>query len=351
MERTRTIGIDCRFAASHSGLGRYTRELVTHLLKRADPVQYVLFLRADERSWIPEQTNTQYVTRNTSYPHYSLSEQLHFPRIIYTSRLDLFFSPHFNIPVLTRVPFVVTIHDLILHRYPNQASLPRRLAYRFLMVQAVRRARDIIAVSNFTKSELIQTYGERIGAKCTMIGEAVGDTFTPPSENEHQRVLTKHGLQKPFFLYVGNAKEHKNVQTLIDARALLPADAPGLVLVTGGPEAERLVMKQGTRRMHFVDDADLPALYSAAQAFVTASLYEGFCLPAIEALACGCPVIAPHTTAIAELPGDIRWTEPTPQAIAAAMSAPLPRPAAHHYGSWQAAAAATATVLRKALAP
>ena len=337
--RLPTIGIDCRFAATHSGMGRYTRELVTHLLRRNDPVQYVLFTRGKDNPWLPADVTTHYSLQTTNHPHYSLSEQFHFPRKIYNNKIDLFFSPHFNIPILSRVPFVITNHDLILHRYPNQASLPRRLAYRFLMGQSVHRARSIIAVSRFTKNELVNVYGTSIDAKCTVIPEGVSSVFTPQPRND----------QAPYFLYVGNAKEHKNVQTLIDARAMLPETAPTLVLVTSGPEVDRLVLKQGTRRIASVDDAELPSLYSNAEAFVTASLYEGFCLPAAEALACGCPVIAPRTTAIAELGEGIRWTDPTAEAIAQAMSERRARPTPRRIGSWEDVAAKTAEIFRKCL--
>jgi glycosyltransferase involved in cell wall biosynthesis len=194
------IGIDCRFAGTNSGLGRYTRELTAALQKRNDGIEYVLF-----------------GNDNAPFPHYSLREQTSFPGIIKKSGVDLFFAPHFNVPLLCPVPFVTTIHDLILHRYPNQASSTKRLAYRAVMRHTVRKAQSLIAVSQFTADELTSVYGKDVKKKISVIHEAVSDEFIKKSAAACSPTLNRFGLKKPFFLYVGNAKQHKNVQMLIDA--------------------------------------------------------------------------------------------------------------------------------------
>jgi alpha-1,3-rhamnosyl/mannosyltransferase len=321
------IGIDYRFAETTSGLGRYTRSLVRHLLKQQDSVEYILLQAAH-------------------IPPYSLAEQLSLPKIIRKAHIDLLFVPHFNAPLFCPVPFIITIHDLILHQYPHGASLLRRAAYRLIMHHAVQRARAIIAVSRFTAQELCTAYSDTIRAKLTVIPEGIEETFSPRSGEEQERVRHIYGLFKPFYLYIGTAKDHKNVQTLIDAFASIRDGNAELLLVIGGPTVSGLTLAPGVRVLSDVPEDDLPALYSAARSFVTASLYEGFCLPIVEARACGCPIIASERAAIPEIAGPhALLVEPTIEALANALRNPPPRSAPMRVCSWQETAEQTAHVL------
>lgn len=344
------IGIDCRFAATHSGLGRYTRELVAHLLLRNDPVHYALFVHSSDHRWIPADTSASHSLHHAPFPHYSLSEQLMFPWTLRRSRIDLLFSPHFNIPLLCPVPFAATIHDLILHRYPNQASALRRASYRMTMRHTVRKARALIAVSKFTADELAKTYGNNIRKKITVIHHAVSGEFRRRNAAaECGVVLKKYDLRKPFFLYVGNCKEHKNVQTLINAYDSLKIKDTELALVTGGKESWNLKLHAGVRVLRDVSESDLPCLYYFAVAFATASLYEGFGLPVIEAAASGCPVIAANRGSLPEVaPPGSRIVEPTVAAIAEALRDP-PHPPDAGKRTWEEVADQTFAVLSNAL--
>jgi glycosyltransferase involved in cell wall biosynthesis len=232
------------------------------------------------------------------FPHYSLREQLSFPRLLKKSGIDLLFSPHFNVPFFCPIPFVVTIHDLILHRFPNSAPASKMMAYKIILIRALMHAENILTVSRFTASEIQKLYGIK-EEKLTVISEGVNPSFAPASQEEQGFARDKYRLDKPFFLYIGNAKEHKNVQMLIDAFAASGSNDE-LILVTGGKESKRLRLASGVRILSDVPDSDLPSLYSATKAFVTASLYEGCGLPILEAQACGCPVIAINLTAIPE---------------------------------------------------
>ncbi len=342
-----TIGIDCRFASTTSGLGRYTRELVSHLLRRKDDVKYVLFMSNKDQSWIPKETsNYQLATSNSR--HYSLSEQLYFPWKLVG--LDLFFSPHFNVPLVCPVPFVATIHDLILHRYPNQASSMKRLAYRSVMLHTVRRSRALIAVSRFTAEEIVKEYGPGIRKKMTVIHEAASSEFLRKSVAACGPVLKKYALQKPFFLYVGNAKEHKNVQMLIDAYQSLNDTSTEFVLVTGGSEVDHLRVCEGVRILRDVPNNDLSCLYFFAVCFVTASLYEGFGLPVLEAAASGCPVIVTDSGSLPEIaPPGACIVEPTVEAIAEALRE-HPQPAdTGKMRTWEEVAQETIGVFRSIL--
>ena len=320
-----TIGIDCRFAGTRSGIGRYTEELVRSLLKRNDPWQYVLFVHnKNDLINLPSSDNFQFSIFN--FPFYSVHEQLRFPSLIKQSKIDLLHIPHFNVPLFCPVPFVVTIHDLILHHYPNQASFLKRLAYRTLMRHAVKKSSHIFAVSAFTAGEIKQTYGEAIGRKMTVTHEGVSSEFHPASEEEKQHIQKTYDLPSSFLLYTGACKEHKNVQALIDAA---PEDQT-LILITGGKEVKRLKIKSNVRILTNIPDADLPILMSTASVYVQPSLYEGFGLPVLEAMACGTTVVATHRSSIPEISAEHAiLVEPTAEGLRAGIEAGLQVPRDH----------------------
>ena len=342
------IGIDCRFAGSHSGLGRYTRELTLALCAREDAVQYVLFVANTEEVWqasLPEGTERI----QAPYAHYSFAEQLFFPFVLRRAQLDLLFVPHFNVPLFCPVPTAITVHDLILHRYPNQASLFKRLAYRLVLWSAVRRARCICTVSDFTARELCDVYGKDLQAKTQTVYPGVGPEFAPQDHTTCTAVREKYGLKNDFFLYVGNAKEHKNVQFLLDCYAESGV-SEDLILICGGKEADALRLSSGVRRLQDVEDADLPALYSASVATVTASLYEGFGLPMAEASACKTRVIGTNCAAIPESAGqNACLVDPESSAMVHALQHVhdlLPAQPKHDF-SWYEAAKSIADILQK----
>lgn len=338
------VGIDCRFAGTNSGLGRYTRELVTCLLKRNDPWKYVLFVRSREETWLKSLPHSPTLIP-APFKHYSFDEQRHMPKLIRVSGVHVFFSPHFNVPFFCPVPFVATVHDLILHRFPNQAPLAKRMIYKLLMSRTLRKAEHVITVSQFVADDITTTYGERVGEKLVVISEGVDDSYKPVDDVDAKKIHRTHGIEKPYLLYVGNAKQHKNVQLLLDAFSTLKRGDLSLVLVANGPEVKSLNLPPRVKVVSQVQDSELPALYTAAECFVTASLYEGYGLPVAEALACGCPVIASDCGAVNEIAkGHATLVEPTTEAFAAAMEH-LPK--AHsplRLGSWAKAAEQTAGV-------
>jgi glycosyltransferase involved in cell wall biosynthesis len=345
------IGIDCRFAATTSGLGRYTREVVSRLLLHRDQWSYVLFVAPGEPSWIgaAPKADTRIVPIDVG--HYTLAEQTVLPDVYRQEKIDLLFVPHFNVPYFCPVPTVVTIHDLILHRYPNQASLLRCLAYRALMHRAVHASRRIIAVSHFTADEIAQVYGEGAKEKTRVVHEGVSAEFAPVSPSDAKPVLERYSIGRPYFLYVGNAKEHKNVPMLLAAYAESGRTDVDLLLVTGGREGKELNLPPGARLLPFVAEKDLPALYSSALACVTASNYEGFGLPLFEAASCGCPVIGTRSGALPEIApiGSLIVDPSLPALTAALRSPPARRTERPPLPTWDSAAVNTTAVLAEAL--
>lgn len=307
-------------------------------------------MRSHSEEWLGELRGKATVVL-ADIPHYSLSEQLLLPGIIRKANIDLFFSPHFNVPLRCPVPFVVTIHDLILYRFPNAASFLKKIAFKAIMRHSVTKALRIISVSTFTKNELCEMYGSLLQNKISAIHEGIDTHFVPASARSISTVRTRYGLPNTYFLYVGNAKEHKNVQLLINAFSSATIRNSELILLSAGKEITTLILSEGVRVISDVEEKDLPALYSGARAFVTASLYEGFCFPVLESAACGCPVIATNGSAIAEVaPAGSLLIEPQEELFAAALRNP-PDPPDISFGipSWERAAEETLAVFREAL--
>ncbi|MBI4099254.1 glycosyltransferase family 4 protein, partial [Candidatus Parcubacteria bacterium] len=278
------IGIDARFyGPGGRGIGRYTAELVRHLEAGSTPAdEFLIFLRRDNYdAYRPERPNFRKVLAD--FPWYSIVEQTRFPALIRKARVDLVHFLHFNVPMFSRTPYVVTIHDLILKRYPTIAASTRawptylfkRLGYHAVIRGAVRRARAVIAVSRFTRSQIVSAW-PRVADRIVVIPEGVSvlaRATEPPGA-----VLQRYAIARPYFLYVGSCYPHKNVSGLVAAYRVLqgmePA-APDLVLVGSRDRfSERLaesVRAAGIHGVHFVGfvpDSDLQALYEAAVAYV-----------------------------------------------------------------------------------
>ncbi len=347
----KTIAIDCRFASTLSGLGRYTRELTTCLLKNATDIRYVLIVQSKDEEWIPK-TDSRLQIVPANIPHYSFAEQCMLPSVIRLTGADLLFAPHFNVPHACPIPFVVTVHDLILHRYPNDASFLNRIAYRTLINHAVTHAKAVCTVSDFVSSEIRETYGSAIAAKTHVIREGVSEIYHPASDVLKDNLRKKYGLRRPFFLYVGNAKQHKNVQVLLDAFVEAGETGRDFILLTGEKEWKRYQkIPPNVRALSNIPDAELPVFYSLADALFTATLYEGYCLPVAEALACGCPVVASDLSVIREIAeGHATFIEPSVQNFALEMKKQHAHTFPFTAGTWQKAAEETENILSEAVA-
>lgn len=246
-------------------------------------------------------------------PLFSVAEQIGMKRNLSRVKPRLHFHPNYTIPLLYRGKLVTVIHDVF--HLANPAYLPNRLAWyyaRYMLGAAVRRSSAVVTVSNFQKSEIRKYLNTRDSA-INVIHNGVHEHFARQSKDAVIRALEKYGLPSRYVLYVGNVKPHKNIERLIAAMARVE----GMDLVIVG-ERERFITKMSnaddivcknkmSNRIHFtgyVDDADLPALYSGACVVVFPSLYEGFGLPPLESMACGTPVIASKCALSEEIYGD-----------------------------------------------
>lgn len=313
------IGIDARFYGPvGKGLGRYTQKLVEHLETVADEHEFVVFLRKENFDLF-QPTSPRFRKVLADFRWYTLAEQLRFPGLIRREGIDLMHFPHFNIPVLVPCPFVVTIHDLILLRFPTKRAttlnaLTYRIkyaAYRHVIRTAVRKAKRIITVSEFTKRDIM----ERFGTDASRVAVTY-EAADPAPETFRDADLASKGVVKPYFLYVGNAYPHKNLEALLETFAGLRKDGLDAQLVLVGKEDyfyERLRTEAESLGLlgddsvifwGYAEDEDLPSLYRGARAYVFPSHFEGFGLPPLEAMRFGTPVVSSDASCLPEILGD-----------------------------------------------
>ena len=236
-----------------------------------------------------------------------LWEQLELPRHLKPG--DLLWSPANTGPLLVSNQ-VVTFLDVIYLEHPEWFSLTHNLWYRFLQPLLARRAIKIITISQYSHKRILDIL-KIPESKVIVIPGGKGREFTPATLDEINQVKAKHFLNASYLLTVSTIEPRKNLSRLFQAWRLMDFKYPGINLVVAGSWRRHVqntgLLKElpdGVHLIGYVEDTDLPALYSGALAFVYPSVYEGFGLPPLEAMACGTPVITSKATSIPEVVGD-----------------------------------------------
>jgi glycosyltransferase involved in cell wall biosynthesis len=322
------IGIDVTSAITQGGgIGRYTRELVQALIALDSDNNYRLFSAKPPAALpvadpIPSAPHVDYMPALLDERWlYRLWYRLRLPLPVQliTGQLDLFHSPDFVLPPVSgNIPTLLTVHDLSFVHSPQ--TFPARLvSYLNRVVPwSVNRATHILADSLATKQDLIDVW-QVPADKITVLYCGVNAMFQPVTEDE---VLTavrhRYNLGKtPYVLCVGTIQPRKNYQMLIRAFRPVAAALPHNLIFAGGKgwlykemmaEVEKQELNGRVHFIGFVDDADLPALYSASELVAMPSLYEGFGLPLLEAMACGVPVLSSNASSLPEVVGETAVT-------------------------------------------
>lgn len=312
------IGIDARMygpSVGGGGLGRYVEQLVWELAQQKNKNRYVLFVKTQEQAdKLP--IDDRFDVRIVDIHWYTLKEQLSLAGIMDAEELDLIHFPHWNIPLNIKTPFVVTIHDLILLEEPRSAKVTTRhpliynikyLGYKLVLRQALKRAKQIIAVSSYTKSA-IQKFFPHVHTPITIVHEGLTDLATIKS-NKAPRI------DGDYMLYVGNAYPHKNLESLLHAFSFFHKEHADVKLVLAGRddifyqrlkrELDEIDVAEST--IHFImnpTDEELANLYRHATLYLFPSRSEGFGLPPLEAMSFGVPVAAARRTSLPEILGD-----------------------------------------------
>ncbi len=327
------IGVDGRELVDgmRTGIGRY----VVEVLRAASHAGLECFVYGDARTRIPVMLPGVSLHRLNAGPTL-LVDQVGLPRRLARDRIEVFLSPYYKAPICAPCPVVVTIHDLFFIGYPGLTRPVHNAVMTWLVRLYVSRAAAVITDSEYSKRAIM----ERIGVpeiKVTAIPVALGREFRPQPLSD--TVRRWYGITDPYILYVGNFKPHKNLARLIQAYSALPETLRKTyrLVLAGGDRDHRPALERQARSLSvdgqvlfpgLIRDDDLPEIYSGCVLFILPSLEEGFGLPALEAMACGAPVVASNRAAIPEVVGDaaVLFDPGNVAALTEAMTAALLQP-------------------------
>jgi glycosyltransferase involved in cell wall biosynthesis len=328
------IGVDACCWSNLRGFGRFTRELLTALLKIDRINQYIFFVDQqtagssqfpDNASTIVVKTSVAPTEAASASGRRSIADLWSMSRAALRVPFDLFFFPaiYSYFPIFNRTKIAVTIHDMIPAAFPASVFPNKKLEYFWNLKEkaALWQADRIVTVSDYSRKQIVKLRGvpeEKIG----IVSEAPGESFQLlPAGEERRKILSRFGLQpeERFLLYVGGISPHKNLHSLMKVFCKLASSFHGCKLVLAGDYekdsffsdfselselAKNLQMKDHVVFTGYVNDRELAHLYNSAALFVLPSLQEGFGLPAVEAMACGTPIVASRAGSLPEIVGD-----------------------------------------------
>jgi glycosyltransferase involved in cell wall biosynthesis len=305
------VAIDARKYFDY-GIGSYIQNLVRSLSSIPSNHSFHLIVSPTnaEAIRVPEGWN---VIPSERAP-YSIGEFLLLGREALQGKVGLFHEPHYTLPLGLHRCSVVTVHDLIQIKMTQYFSPLQRSYARWMMGRAVRSAGAVIAVSQKTKDDIVEMFGVK-EERVHVVYHGIQKIFRPLPGNARASEFRKQkGLDRPYVLYVGNVKPHKNIPALLDAFALVQKTHEDLTLAFAGGEcletealrrrAERLGIVSAIHDLRRLTEEELVSAYNGAELLVLPSLYEGFGFPVLEAMACGTPVIAADAGSLPEIAGN-----------------------------------------------
>jgi glycosyltransferase involved in cell wall biosynthesis len=308
-----TIAIDGRmWGAGFTGIGNYVREISLRLFAMKPKDRFVLFLSSRQAEEFRPPKNVEVVIADE--PIYSFAEQFSFSRKISSVKADITWFPHFNVPLFFRRPFVCTIHDLTILKYPGKKmkSPQHRLAYGLVLRHALKKSRAVITVSRYTKNEIL-AFQKTDPNKISVVWNGV-DFHKYERPNPLKIDIFHREFKRPIFLISGVWREHKNIPNAIRAFDMYRQyGGKGSLVITGRPDpiypevqelAKKSVFSADIHLAGFLPEEDMNALFVAADVLLFPSLCEGFGLPAIEAMSAGTPVVCSNRTSLPEVCGD-----------------------------------------------
>lgn len=309
------IGIDAREIQEgiYTGIGRALDVFLEYFAGQNDEHRVILFSAKPVNKKYGKRVTNITATEKITF----LWDQYTLPRLIKKHPVDLFYSPYYKIPLFCSVPCVSSIYDLIYLNcdyYRKEIGLFSKIYYYTIAKRMAHRAKRIVTISEFSKSDTIKAYHVDAG-KIDVIYLAVDPVFRRETNTEKiERIKQKYAISGNYCLYVGNFKPHKNVDTLILAFSKILKKLPDLKLVLSGGKGSHL-----DKLLKTSDDSGITAnirttgrisideqvlLYSGASVLVMPSLYEGFGYPPLEAMACGTPVVSSSAASLPEIVGD-----------------------------------------------
>jgi glycosyltransferase involved in cell wall biosynthesis len=319
-------------ASSVRGIGSYERGLLSGFAELAEPPQVSLLLSAHQEPPAEVSLVLRPSTRRIRVVHPTLqpiADTLLVANALRSSKADLYHAIEFGQPLRTRLPVVVTVHDLIPFVMPRDYPWVRRA--RVLGLRLLRRADAVIAVSDATRFDVLR-FTTTDPRRITVIPEGISPAFRPASAEAVDRLREKLRLDRPFLLAVGTFDPRKRIELLADVVRRVRRDHDVALVIAGDQGTfigavtdalSRAGLDQHSRVIGHVTNHDLVALYTAAEVFVFTSAYEGFGLPPLEAMACGTPAVVFDNSSLPEVSGPAALM--VPDGDAAAMVAAINR--------------------------
>ena len=301
----RHVAIDARMVR-HSGIGTYLRSLVPRVIASRPGWRFTIIGPVDDLRGLGWDRPSHVRLVHGAMPLYSAREQLVLPRLI-PADADLYWTPHYVIPVFSRRSLLVTVQDVFHLAVPELVGgWLRRLYARGMFAAVRRRAARVLVTSDFTRREFARLVGHA-KQPLDVVPLGVGDAWRGAPRGESP-------LATPYLLFVGNVKPHKNVRRLINAFQRVAHEIPHRLVIVGrtegmrtGDDSVRALAAASSGRVTLageVSDDELMRWVAYADAFVFPSLYEGFGLPPLEAMAMGCPCLVSRAASLPEVCGD-----------------------------------------------
>ena len=331
-----------------TGVGRYTRELLLAALRRTDEHHYTAFGFALRRPatmpFMQPGFDFRYIRSVPSKVYNALLRDIGTaPPVDTLARIrpDLAFFPNYTVfPMRARVPKVVVVYDLSFRRHPDMFTARTRRFLDRWVPRSMESADAVVAISEFTRQEIISTYSVDPEKLVVVPCGIDPNLFRRTSDEIVDATLHRYGIVRGYVLTVGTIEPRKNLLGLLEAFRSLPASIKQrhpLVIVGGKGWRDNAIVHEldamaaagePVHRLGYVADADLPALYGGAGVFAYPTLYEGFGLPVLEAMACGAPVVTSNTSSLPEVAGSAAvLTDPTDnQEVASAIESVVSSP-------------------------
>ena len=317
--RVMHIGLNAHLLSSQAGyrsagIHGYITNTLANLAEAApDDWQFTALVGAHNQTQFPH-----IQTRRSRFDTESPSHRILWEQIVQpwqTGQFDLYHALAFVAPVWLNTPLVVTVYDLSFLHYPQMLTPARRLYLRMFTRLTCQRARRVIGISQSTADDVATSFGISPDKVDVALPGYDPIAYKPLTDSEIAAFRQEEGLPDRFWLFVGTLEPRKNVPTLLEAYAQLPERLP---LILGGGKGwqyddifatiERHQLQNDVRWVGYIPAKDLPLWYNSAEVFIYPSVYEGFGLPVLEAMACGTPIMTSNVSSLPEVAGEIGLT-------------------------------------------
>jgi glycosyltransferase involved in cell wall biosynthesis len=311
------IAISARaLSLAYGGVREYVEATINELVRLDTPHRFTIYYA--ERRWLGANPPAREVA--LAAPHKLAWDHVVLPLRLAHDRPDVVWFPHNGSSLGVCLPTVVSVMDLLYFRVPElrEREYPwlDTLYWRLMLPRSLHTARRVMTISDWTAFDAERLLGVA-RAKLRTVHLAPSERYAPPHPLALARVRQKYRLERPYFFYSGVLSPRKNVRLLVEALGRVRDELPHELVITGGPGyletplddlIDQYCLAGRVRRIGLAPAEDLPGLYGGATALLFPSLYEGFGIPPLEAMACGCPVVCSNATSLPEVVGDAALT-------------------------------------------